>query len=135
MTEIQYEYTTGTCDVWQLGHLANFFADKRWEPVFAVEAQRGIKVSSHVGDENGGSYEALKPYEVLFRRVLKTEEDDGYPSDEAMAAIAAACTCPGCMTGGKCVDDQPDDNDGACVVCLYDFCRCTDEEWTDELDH
>lgn len=29
----------------------------------------------------------------------------GYPSDEAMAAIAAACTCAPCMTGGKCVDD------------------------------
>ena len=53
-----------------------------------------------------------------------------YPSDEAMAAVAAACTCPGCMTAGKCIDD-PSDEDGACVVCLYDFCRCPieDEEW------
>lgn len=76
MAEIQWEYTTGTCDVWQLGHLANYYAAKHWEPVFAVETQPGIKVSSHVGDENGGSYEALKPYEVLFRRVLKDEEDE-----------------------------------------------------------
>jgi hypothetical protein len=47
-----------------------------------------------------------------------------------MAAVAAACTCPGCMTAGKCIDD-PSDEDGACVVCLYDFCRCPieDEEW------
>jgi hypothetical protein len=46
----------------------------------------------------------------------------GYPSDEAMAAIAAACTCAPCMTGGKCVEEQDDEN----------------RRWevdTDELDH
>lgn len=48
--------------------------------------------------------------------------ESGYPSDEAMAAIAAACTCPGCMTAGKCVEEQDDENSWR-------------EVETDELDH
>ncbi len=62
---------------------------------------------------------------------------DGYPSDEAMAAIAAACTCPGCMTGGKCIDDQPEDRDDEveCMLCPSDCQICSDTPGCDCPTH
>lgn len=33
----------------------------------------------------------------------------GGPAGEA-ALLADCCTCPGCMTGGRCIEDPPEDN-------------------------
>lgn len=84
-----------------------------------------------------------------------------YPDDEAeaRAAVAAACTCPGCMAGRRCVDDQRDEcgdcaleadhlpspcafrhgcpDPKGCNVCADDglIHMAWGEEQTDELDH
>lgn len=51
-----------------------------------------------------------------------------YPDEEAMAAIAAACTCANCMTGGRCVEDQPEDSsdEDECPVCPPDCQTCSE---------
>lgn len=72
-----------------------------------------------------GYAEALG-YEVLPGLLDRPD----YPDDEAMAAIAAACTCAGCMTGGRCVDDGPDDSDrdderNECEFCPDDCPICS----------
>jgi hypothetical protein len=75
----EWEYTTGSCDVWELHHLCNHYAyNGGWEPVLAVESHQGVKLPERIGDDNGPvrNYQPLKPYEVLFRRVIKTEDDD-----------------------------------------------------------
>jgi hypothetical protein len=68
-----WEYTQGTCDVWQLAHLCNHFAEHGWDVVAVVESYAGVKVPHRVGDDTDRTYEALKPFEVLFRRPLTTD--------------------------------------------------------------
>ncbi len=63
-----WEYTDGSCDVWQLAHLCNFFAENGWEPVAVTDGSPGQKASRNVRDDDGPMYEAIAPKVVLFRR-------------------------------------------------------------------
>jgi len=72
-----WEYTTGVCEQWQVGHLCNYFADKRWEPIQVWPvAPETVQLREHVGDENGPLRDAHYPTMVLFRRVV-IEDDEG----------------------------------------------------------
>lgn len=79
MPEIQWEYTADACDIWEIHHLCNHYAwNGGWEPVFVVESHAGVNLPERIGDDNSPrrNYKALKPYEVVFRRVLKAEEEE-----------------------------------------------------------
>lgn len=60
----------------------------------------------------------------------RAADDPEYPDEQAVAAIADACTCAGCMTGGRCVEDGPDDSEcdddrNDCRVCPDDCLICS----------
>lgn len=70
-----WEYTQDGCDVWQIAHLCNHFAEHGWDVVSVVESHEGMKVPERAGDPNGplASHKALRPYVVLFRRPFVAE--------------------------------------------------------------
>ncbi len=70
-----FEYTQMTCDVWQMHHLANRWADAYgWEVVSVVPLPAGMDVPERVGDEDSPSVRAsIQPVALLFRRPVPAE--------------------------------------------------------------
>lgn len=67
-----WEYTSDTCDVWELHHLCNHFAQFSWEPVTVVPVSvDGLRLPAKIGVDNGPPLRAgpaVSPLVVLFRR-------------------------------------------------------------------
>ena len=72
----EWEYTDGGCDVWQLGHLVNHFAEFGWEPLMVTDGSPGQKADRRIGHPEDGMYEALAPKVVLFRRPSGWGDDE-----------------------------------------------------------
>ncbi len=65
----EWEYQSGTCDVWQVAHLCNHMAAHGWEPVQVFDAHYDdAKVHRTAGDESSDMCRALRKTGVLFRR-------------------------------------------------------------------
>lgn len=76
-TPVEWEYGTGTCEQWQIHHLCNYWAERRWQPVqvFPVSPE-SVRLPDRVGDENGQLRPAHRPFMILFRRPILDEGDD-----------------------------------------------------------
>lgn len=71
------EYTQAGCDVWQLAHLCNSMAGDGWQVVAVVPSIPGVRVAHTVTQDDGRTFTAQLPYEVLFSRAQRPEEGDG----------------------------------------------------------
>jgi hypothetical protein len=74
-----WEYTSNSCEQWQIHHLCNYFARFGWEPVqvWPIDPE-SVQLPASVEDENGPLRPAHRPVMALFRRPddYSREDDD-----------------------------------------------------------
>jgi hypothetical protein len=73
----ELEYTQAGCDVWQLAHLCNSMAGFGWRVVAVVPSIPGVQVAHSFVQDDGRTFTAQLPYEVLFSRVPRPDGEDG----------------------------------------------------------